>query len=230
MWPDSPFAQPRSSFERPVLAPTSGPDSSPTRTITLSCAWQVWIRGALQQLLLQSTWSGLTAAELYQVQQWVFQLIDMFDECESVELPFACDYKFTDSTGFWEVDPAFGLGFYVGGHGFGTTLNAGPAIYQAIIHAGSHITGVVTSITLHYDAGPGPIGPNGVNFYYRAGGSPTLHNFFHHDVFVGVNIIGWTGLLDTFDDLVIELNNGGQSSVGYITEVNINGTAFVPPC
>jgi len=90
MWPNSPFADSRGSFVVPVLPPTVDPDSSPTKSVTLSCAWLPFVRGALKQLLLQSTWDTDDAG-LDLVQQRVFNLIDLFTECSGGEpLPFEC--------------------------------------------------------------------------------------------------------------------------------------------
>lgn len=110
MWPDGPFAEPRSSFVRPILSPTVAPDSSPTTTIELSCAWLPVIRGALQQLLLQSTWQPAAAPSLLQTQEWVFSLIDLFPECAAEDLPLACNYNFLESDGGWlAVDNTFNV-------------------------------------------------------------------------------------------------------------------------
>lgn len=99
MWPDSPFASPRGSFQRPVLPPGAAPDVAPTKTVTVACAWLPFIRGALQQLLLEATWQPTTTPGLLQVQEWVFQLIDIFDECPTGDLPLACNYGFAESDG-----------------------------------------------------------------------------------------------------------------------------------
>jgi len=89
MWLDQPYAQGRGSFLRPVVPPQVDPDASPTITVTLSCQWLPYVRGALKQLLLQATWQG-TPADILLAQQRAFNLIDLFQECSSSVIPFAC--------------------------------------------------------------------------------------------------------------------------------------------
>lgn len=60
-FPRSPFAVPTSSFNAPVQPPRSDPDTGPQATIRVSCEWLPYIRGALTQLLLQTTWLGSDA-------------------------------------------------------------------------------------------------------------------------------------------------------------------------
>lgn len=87
---NDPYASPAGSFVRPVLPPVVDPDASPTRSITVSCAWLPFIRGALSQLILQSTWQG-TPDQVRQAQDRAMTLISLFTECSTVEFPFACD-------------------------------------------------------------------------------------------------------------------------------------------
>src|ERR1700730_12663611 len=84
MWPDTGFAPPRGSFERPVDIPVHGPLVTPTLNVTVACEWTPYIRGALQQLLLQ---------------EWAFQLIDQFPECGGTPPPFSCPFDFQTLTG-----------------------------------------------------------------------------------------------------------------------------------
>lgn len=100
MFPDGPFQTPRGSFQTPVIPPGMDPDASPTLTVSINCAWLPYIRGALQQLLLQSTWDALTPADLLLTQQRAWSLIAMFEECTG-SLPFACPYDFAFSDGGW---------------------------------------------------------------------------------------------------------------------------------
>ncbi len=96
MYPDSLYANARGSFERPVPPPVSGPSDSPTSSITINCEWLPYIRGALQQLLLQSTWQDVFPG-LDLTQQRVFDLIDLFQECSTPLPPFICPFDFTTS-------------------------------------------------------------------------------------------------------------------------------------
>jgi hypothetical protein len=65
----------------------------------VACEWLPFIRGALQQLLLQSTWKDVASPTLLQTQEWVFSLIDLFDECPASDLPLACNYGLDESDG-----------------------------------------------------------------------------------------------------------------------------------
>lgn len=117
MYPDVDYASSRGSFERPVVPPTSDPTDSPTISVPINCQWLPYIRGALQQLLLQATWST-DSAGLLLAQERVFKLIDLFQECSPAVLPFACPYDFSVGDGGWSIliDPSFTpatMGFYV---------------------------------------------------------------------------------------------------------------------
>jgi len=101
MYPDAPYAEGRGSFLRPVPLPHYGPSAEPTKTIIVACEWLPYIRGALQQLLLQTTWATDNPVFLTDIQGNVFNLIDLFSECPESELPFTCDYDFTLSDGAW---------------------------------------------------------------------------------------------------------------------------------
>jgi hypothetical protein len=110
MWQDSEYAPPRGSFERPVPPPAVDPGSAPTQTVILSCAWLPYVRGALQQLLLQATWATSDPAILLLTQERVFNLLDLFQECATPDVPFACPYDFALSDQTWgQVD--FGAHF-----------------------------------------------------------------------------------------------------------------------
>jgi hypothetical protein len=95
-FPRSEFAVPTSSFNAPVPAPSTNPDSGPQATIRVSCEWLKYIRGALTQLLLQTTWQGDEATvELAQTRANV--LISLFlgnnpGDCGSeLPQPEGCD-------------------------------------------------------------------------------------------------------------------------------------------
>lgn len=96
MFPDSDFAAPTSSFNHPVPPPLVEPDSSPSVTVTFACAWLPYVRGALQQLLLQTTWDTADETVLNMTQGQAFNLICLFTEC-SGGIPITCSYN-------WQFD------------------------------------------------------------------------------------------------------------------------------
>jgi len=104
MWPDSPFAEARGSFVVPVEPPTVEPTTGPTETITVSCAWLPFIRGALKQLLLQTSWAT-DVVDLDTTQGRVFNLIDLFQECGGTPFPAACPFDFRGIDGQGWVNP-----------------------------------------------------------------------------------------------------------------------------
>lgn len=112
MFPDEEFAPSVGSFPSPVAPPTVDPDASPGKTVTIACQWLPFVRGALQQLLLQATWDT-DAAGLALVQGRVFNLIDLFQECSSNEYPFACPADFTYAQGLpdWSALTQCGIPF-----------------------------------------------------------------------------------------------------------------------
>jgi len=102
VWPDRANPPSVGSFPSPVDPPTTEPDASPNVAVTINCEWLPYIRGALQQLLLQATWKGDAAAVLL-AQQRSFNLIDLFQECGGSVLPFACPYNYFLSNGGWST-------------------------------------------------------------------------------------------------------------------------------
>lgn len=58
LWPNSPFAVPVSSFIEPVPVPGVDPLTGDCRILRVNKAWLPYIAGALQQLILQTTWQG----------------------------------------------------------------------------------------------------------------------------------------------------------------------------
>jgi len=81
MFPNSPFAHAVGSFRTPVQPPDSEPDSGPLSSISINCDWLPFIRGALTQLLLQSTWkTDIVSLETTQKRAW--RLINMFAEMD----------------------------------------------------------------------------------------------------------------------------------------------------
>jgi len=139
MYPPSPYAKPRGSFETPVLPPTEAPSAEPTQTVVISCVWLPFIRGALKQLLLQSTWDLSGGADLATVQGNVFDLIDLFQECSTSTIPFHCsgdlraeENPFSTFSITW-CPSGDAIGIYVGMAGYqGTVGHAGPLIYNGV--------------------------------------------------------------------------------------------------
>ncbi len=129
MWPDNLYAPSRGSFVRPVPVPTTEPGDAPTIAVSINCYWLAYIRGALQQLLLQATWSTDDPAVHLLAQQRAATLIAMFEECTGI-LPFSCAYDFTLSQYAWVfTDPGPDwtprqFGIYVPSVGFSATSPA----------------------------------------------------------------------------------------------------------
>lgn len=74
MYPPSPYAYPIGSFQAPVVPPAVPVNQAPFLYIPVNCEWFPYIAGALQQLLLQTTWD-CDPETLVKVQGWVFDLI-----------------------------------------------------------------------------------------------------------------------------------------------------------
>lgn len=74
------FAVPHSSFERPVPLISIDPDDSPDYTVCFRSEWLPYILGALQQLLLQTTWKSDDKAEIQHQQERARLLIAIFIE------------------------------------------------------------------------------------------------------------------------------------------------------
>jgi len=113
MWPDSDFSHPTSSFNQPVEPPDIDPGSAPFGYYRISRAWMPFIRGALTQLFLQSTWkTDVVSLELTQqrVANLFSEISDMADVgCQCVETIAGRVYKFDPTVGsggtFVQVDP-----------------------------------------------------------------------------------------------------------------------------
>lgn len=75
MFPDSPYAVPRGSFERPVPLVFVDPCAEPTVTVRINRQWIPYVLGALQQLVLQATWKTDDPAALWLVQQRAMSLL-----------------------------------------------------------------------------------------------------------------------------------------------------------
>jgi len=83
MYPNSVFNHAVGAFNDPMVPPTTEPGQEPTATVRVSCEWLPFIRGALSQLLLQSTWKT-DEAGLQSIQERVWTLIALFKDetCE----------------------------------------------------------------------------------------------------------------------------------------------------
>src|SRR5215467_6952400 len=112
MYPPSPFATSRGSFETSVVPPTTQPDADPRQAICVNQDWLPFIAGALKQLELQATWKVPDDPSLLDVQGRVFDLISKFGKdvpgCCFVPYHKMClsgsftdaDYGFVASSGF----------------------------------------------------------------------------------------------------------------------------------
>lgn len=78
MYPPSPYAQSRGSFQTKVTPPASHPFDQPLYQVCINKDWFPYMAGALQQLLLEATWKVADDNELITVQGKVFDLISEF--------------------------------------------------------------------------------------------------------------------------------------------------------
>jgi len=78
MFPNSPYAHPVSSFERPVPLVLVDPDTNPLVCVSFNSSYLPYIIGALKQLLLQSTWDTNDPSQIDLQQMRVFDLIYLF--------------------------------------------------------------------------------------------------------------------------------------------------------
>jgi hypothetical protein len=77
---DSPFARPQSSYERPVPLVLVDPDVDANITVCFRSEWLPYVLGALQQLILQTTWATSDPDALNLVQARAQLLIALFIE------------------------------------------------------------------------------------------------------------------------------------------------------
>jgi len=101
VFPDNPYSPPRGSFTTPVPPPLVDANAEPGISLFINCDWLPYVRGALQQLLLQSTWKVDTPAQLLLAQQRAATLISLLGDCESP--PYACFQSFlqlSEPTGY----------------------------------------------------------------------------------------------------------------------------------
>jgi len=104
MWPNSPYAVPVSSFQRPVPLVLVDPCDDPAITVRINRQWVPYVLGALKQLVLQTTWDTNDPEALWLVQQRAMALLSCV--VTAFNEP-GCDcgcHKYTLSTDFitWE--------------------------------------------------------------------------------------------------------------------------------
>jgi len=94
MYPPSPYAASRGSFQTKVTPPVSHPLDQPLYQLCINKDWLPYIAGALKQLELESTWVVADDNELLTVQGKVFDLISEFglinEGCGSVAPGMLC--------------------------------------------------------------------------------------------------------------------------------------------
>lgn len=90
MLPNSAFSHAVGSFRVPIAPPTTAPGDEPTASFRVNCEWLPFIRGALTQLLLPSTWDTDDPDLLLDIQARVYALTallgqDNCDMCDCLE-------------------------------------------------------------------------------------------------------------------------------------------------
>lgn len=230
MWPDQPYADSRGSFRRPVPLPLFDPSASPTLTFSVNCAWLPYIRGALQQLLLQATWATDNPTALLTVQSQAFNLIDIFQECETPPA-FACPFNFTTagagSGGFVNEPDSYwtptSLGDLLDSVGWvatgGVNTGAGQGVTAIEIHKlfSSPIT--INGLYMQYFLTKGSYTGGTVNNYIRAfnGGSPVAIALEAANTAPdGVRVLTWSGSDVTCDEIYMQViaNFAGADTEG----------------
>jgi len=132
LWPDSVFAAPKPSFGAPVPAPIADPLTGGGNSYHIACDWLPVVRGALLQLVLQTTWQT-DVIPLDITQSRAMSLIASLTECSGSATPFACPYDFAQgSSGLPWVDALRGdLGAphtsFVASVGFNTVSSFEPS-------------------------------------------------------------------------------------------------------
>lgn len=81
MWPDSSFAVPVSSFVSPVPVPGVDPLTGDCAVIRVNKAWIPYMKGALMQLWLQTTWQG-TPEQVTEAQNQAIALVNAINDLE----------------------------------------------------------------------------------------------------------------------------------------------------
>jgi hypothetical protein len=143
MFPDSPFATPRGSFERPVPLVLVDPCDDPSITVKIHRAWVPYVLGALQQLVLQATWDTTDPDALWLVQQRAMKLlscvVQAFDEpqCD----PGCVTYPMDAPIFTWEpTNPFSDPEFVPPGYRFPAWFIAGDSVVIPGIKPGDMVT------------------------------------------------------------------------------------------
>jgi hypothetical protein len=215
--------------------------------VEINCAWLPFVRGALQQLLLQATWSGdLAAVDL--AQQRAFNLIDLFRECPTSELPFACAYDFSSSQAIWDGynhgvswTPAF-FSSYTPGSGFeavaATNTGVPGRIYGDAACQSLFASTMLTHVDFSYDLVKGAFDVDDGNqtgiLIANAGvivATQLVHSAAQPD---GANSISWDGSLMADNiALIVQASNKTDpmhaQGIALISGAHLAGTG-TPPC
>jgi microcystin-dependent protein len=80
MEPDSPFADPVSSFQFPIAPLDVDPDAAPLENVQVNSSWLALLRGCAKQLLQQTTWRTSDPDVLDLAQQRAFLLISLLTD------------------------------------------------------------------------------------------------------------------------------------------------------
>lgn len=89
MWETTPWAQPRTSFPRPMAAPTAGPCDPPLVCIEINEAYIPFIAGAMSQLIQRTTWTAADEDHLQQIlsnMTWAIEVIGTAVQCNQPPL------------------------------------------------------------------------------------------------------------------------------------------------
>lgn len=96
MRPPSAFAVPISSFVSPVTFPSSLPGDDPLIQVCVNADWLPYIAGALQQLLLQTTFEYVDDATVIAQQGIVLDIIRMFNAATAPECGSDMEFRQSD--------------------------------------------------------------------------------------------------------------------------------------
>lgn len=211
-----------SPFRFPVPLPIQDPDAAPTTTITISCSWLPYIRGALLALLMQYTWPQGDDAAVYLAQQRANTLIAMFTECAAPLFPVSCFYDYTISTAGWALDPS-SFGVYTPAVGWQGTFVDGHSQSAIRIGIAVNSTDIITDMSMTVAASAAGSGANdSAIFYYRDGGG-VLNVLQSQHVDAGTNVYVWSGSITGNVEVLVSVNSGDTAATVTITDVTVNG-------
>lgn len=209
MFDDSPYAHPAGSFGRPLPPFTQDLDGTPQASFTVPCSYLPYIRGALQQLWLQSTWDTNDPAVLLLAQERAQTLVASLVECDPSVLPFSCAYDFQVADTGWELLPTgpygdsspFVRGVYDAGAGWrNAPFNqiGNPSSFSGIYIRQNRALTRLTALTMSYDLRKGDFDDygGGINgFLLRASGVNLASGVVasNTDPDGGLKTLTWTG-------------------------------------